>query len=73
MVEPTLFSFIWKHSKRQQLTLFLVTLVTFPFIYASLELPKMIINDAIGAESGSIDILGFELTQIQFLLALCFG
>ncbi len=72
-MEPTLFSFIWKHSKRQQVMLLLLTLVTFPFLYASLELPKRIINDAIGAHSERIDVFGLELSQTGFLLALCFA
>ena len=53
--------------------LLLLTLVTFPFLYASLELPKRIINDAIGAEMDTITVFGSELTQIEFLLALCFA
>ncbi len=72
-MEPTLFSFIWKYSKRQQLTLFLVTLITFPFLYASLELPKMIINDAIGATSDQIELFGYQMTQVQYLMILCFA
>ncbi|MEO0939445.1 MAG: ABC transporter transmembrane domain-containing protein [Pseudomonadota bacterium] len=72
-MEKTLFSFIWKHSRRDQVILLAVTLLTFPFLYATLELPKRIINDAIGAESSVIDVLGVQLTQVQFLLALCFG
>ena len=71
MMEPTLFSFIWKHSKRQQLWLLVLTLVSFPFLYASLELPKRIINDAIGAAGQQTEIFGIELTQVQFLLVLC--
>ncbi len=70
-MEPTLFSFIWKYSKRQQLMLLLVTVITFPFLYASLELPKMIINDAIGASSAQIRVWGVELSQMQYLLLLC--
>ena len=70
-MEPTLFSFIWKYSKRQQLWLLVLTLVSFPFLYASLELPKRIINDAIGATAQRIDIYGVELTQVEYLLLLC--
>ena len=72
-MDSTLFAFIWKHSKRDQLMLLGLTIVTFPFLYATLELPKRIINDAIGAEGGIIRVLGFELSQVQFLMALCFG
>ncbi|MEP1522407.1 ABC transporter transmembrane domain-containing protein [Ascidiaceihabitans sp.] len=72
-MDRTLFTFIWKHSKREQFTLLLVTLITFPFLYATLELPKRIINDAIGAEKAVLDVFGYELSQTQFLLALCVG
>ncbi|AVO37266.1 ABC transporter transmembrane domain-containing protein [Pukyongiella litopenaei] len=72
-MEPTLFSFIWKNSKRQQLVLLLLTLISFPFLYASLELPKRIINDAIGAPGSVIPLYGFEVTQVQYLLLLSFA
>ncbi|MDF1727914.1 MAG: ABC transporter transmembrane domain-containing protein [Sulfitobacter sp.] len=70
-MERSIFSFIWKYSRRQQLFLLAFTLFTFPFLYATLELPKRIINDAIGAKPGAIDLWGYELTQVQFLFALC--
>ncbi|TNF64442.1 MAG: ABC transporter ATP-binding protein, partial [Rhodobacteraceae bacterium] len=70
-MEPTLFSFIWKHSKRQQIVLLLVTLATFPFLYASLELPKLIINDAIQADSPQVDVYGWTFSQVEYLLLLC--
>ncbi|WP_170415687.1 ABC transporter transmembrane domain-containing protein [Ruegeria atlantica] len=70
-MEPTLFSFIWKYSKKQQLVLLSLTVLSFPFLYASLELPKQIINDAIGAPSDSVTVLGITVTQVQYLLILC--
>jgi len=70
-MEPTLFSFIWKYSKRQQLLLLVLTVVSFPFLYVSLELPKRIINDAIGSPTESIDLFGYDLTQVEFLMVLC--
>lgn len=72
-MEPTLFSFIWKYSKREQLWLLFLTLISFPFLYASLELPKRIINDAIGATNNQIDLYGFTFTQIEYLMLLCFA
>ncbi|MBT8168593.1 ABC transporter transmembrane domain-containing protein [Falsiruegeria litorea] len=72
-MEPTLFSFIWKYSKKQQLTLLLLTVVSFPFLYASLELPKRIINDAIGATTETVTVWSVDLTQVQYLLVLCFA
>ncbi|THH36585.1 cyclic nucleotide-binding domain-containing protein [Aliishimia ponticola] len=72
-MERSLFAFIWKYSKRDQILLLVVTLITFPFLYATLELPKQIINDAISADSTVIDAFGYELTQIQYLMALSFA
>ncbi len=72
-MERTLFSFIWKYSTPQQLVLLAMTLIIFPFQYFALELPKRIINDAIDADNPMVGFVGFELTQIQFLLLLSFG
>lgn len=69
-MEASLYSFIWKYSKREQLMLLALTVVTFPFLYATLELPKRIINDAIGSQLSVIPVFGVSLTQIQFLLVL---
>ncbi|NOD94655.1 cyclic nucleotide-binding domain-containing protein [Ruegeria sp. HKCCD4884] len=70
-MEPTLFSFIWKYSKKQQLVLLLLTVLSFPFLYASLELPKQIINDAIGAPGDTVTIWGITVSQVHYLLILC--
>ncbi|WP_170423449.1 ABC transporter transmembrane domain-containing protein [Ruegeria arenilitoris] len=72
-MEPTLFAFIWKHSKKQQLVLLVLTVLSFPFLYASLELPKQIINDAIGAPGDTVTVMGVTFTQVQYLLILCFA
>ena len=72
-MDKSLFQFIWKHSKREQLVLLCVTLLTFPLLYVSLELPKRIINDAIGGSGNDVSLLGLTLSQTQFLLFLCFG
>jgi len=48
-----------------------LTVISFPFLYASLELPKIIINDAIGAENFPRTVFGIPFEQIQFLLAAC--
>ena len=70
-IERSIFAFIWKYSKREQLLLLLVTLTLFPLLYLTLELPKRIINDAIGAANDEIALFGFALSQITYLLALC--
>jgi len=72
-MEPTLFKYILRYSKRQQVTLLLVTFVSFPFLYFSLDLPKIIINDAIAGAEFPKSIFGYELEQIEYLLVLCFA
>jgi ABC-type multidrug transport system fused ATPase/permease subunit/CRP-like cAMP-binding protein len=72
-MEPSLSSFIWKYSRRDQIVLLAFTIFTFPFLYATLELPKRIINDAIGAEDGTVDFFGSQMSQVSFLMVLCFA
>lgn len=72
-MEMGLFQYIWKYSKRNQIALLLVTLLTFPILYVSLELPKRIINDAIGGTGEDVVFLGITLSQVQFLMMLCAG
>ena len=50
-----------------------VTTCLFPLLYLTLELPKRIINDAIGAASPTVDFFGFTFDQITFLGVLCIG
>ncbi|MFT6023148.1 MAG: ABC-type multidrug transport system fused ATPase/permease subunit [Ascidiaceihabitans sp.] len=49
----------------------LVTLTLFPLLYLTLELPKRIINDAIGAGSEQVTVYGYQMGQITFLMVLC--
>lgn len=72
-MERSLFSFIWRHSRRDQIILAVVTLMLFPLLYVTLELPKRIINDAIGAPADRVTVFGVDLQQTTFLLILCFA
>lgn len=46
-MEDNLFRYAWRHSRRQQLWLICAVLVSLPFYYFSLDLPKAIINGPI--------------------------
>ena len=70
-LEPSIYRFILKHSVPHQLVLLGLTLVSFPFLYFSLDLPKTIINRAIGGKQFPQQILGYEFDQITYLLLLC--
>ena len=70
-LEPTIYRFILRHSLPQQLLLVALTILSFPFLYYSLDLPKTIINRAIGGKQFPQRILWFDLNQVPFLLFLC--
>ena len=69
-MEKTIYGFVFRHSLPQQFVLLALTIASFPVLYASLELPKRIINDAIGGEEFPRSLFGLELGQIEYLMAL---
>ena len=46
-MDKSLFRYIWRHSRRDQLIIFAVVLGSLPFYFASLDLPRRIVNEAI--------------------------
>lgn len=70
-MERGIFHFILKYSLRQQVVLVLMSFAALPFLYLTLELPKLIVNDAIDGSDFPRHILGFDFDQIPFLLLLC--
>ncbi|TYC63621.1 ATP-binding cassette domain-containing protein [Rhodobacterales bacterium] len=71
-MEKSLFSFIWKYSSRQQLFILMVTVLTYPVVYVLLELPKLIVNDAVQGDNFPRTIVGFNFDQVPYLVLLCF-
>ncbi|MEO1197968.1 MAG: hypothetical protein AAFX39_01860, partial [Pseudomonadota bacterium] len=69
-MEQTLFAFIWRNSSRQQIIVLCITLLSFPILYYSLELPKIIINDAIGDDAAPFprEYFGQTYEQVPYLL-----
>jgi putative ABC transport system ATP-binding protein len=72
-LEPSIYRFIFRHSLPQQLFLLVLTLISFPFLYYSLELPKIITNKAIKPHYIPQTIFGHSFGQIGYLMLLCFG
>ena len=72
-MKQTLFGFIFAFSKRQQITLVVLTFAAFPFIYFQAELPKMIVNGAINGKPSSFpkEFHGFEFEHVEYLFTLC--
>ena len=72
-MEPTIFKFVLKYSLREQILLLILTITSFPFFYLLLYLPKLIVNEAIDADTSAfpVEVLGAELGQVEYLLVLC--
>ncbi len=66
-----LFKLIYKYTWKQQRYLIAGAALSLPVLYASLELPKNIINFAINSERFPVTILGSPLEQVQLLFVLC--
>ncbi|MEM8842367.1 MAG: ABC transporter transmembrane domain-containing protein, partial [Pseudomonadota bacterium] len=70
-MDTRFFSFVWRHSKREQVFILALTFLSFPLVYASLEIPKIIVNEAIDGTDFPQSVLGFQFEQIPYLLLLC--
>ena len=70
-METKFFKFVWKYSKRDQIIISALTVASFPLVYMSLEVPKVIINDAIEGADFPREYFGIEFDQIPYLLLLC--
>ncbi|MEM7652930.1 MAG: ABC transporter ATP-binding protein, partial [Pseudomonadota bacterium] len=79
-MEPSIFRYTWRYSKRQQMLLLTLIACSMPFYYFALDLPKIIVDQAIlGTEFPKpleINIFGLgipigSLDQITYLAILC--
>ncbi len=73
-MEKSILRYVLRFSKRQQITLTLMAAASFPFLYLFYELPKLIINEAIGGRSIEFPYEihdGIILDQVSFLFVLC--
>lgn len=68
---PGIFAFVLRWSRGQQAVLILLGLVAMPLLYATLELPKLIVNNAIESGHFPIQVYGVTLDQLDYLFMLC--
>ena len=68
-MDSSLFRYIFTHSRKGQISLIVLSLLSLPVVYITLELPKMIIN-LLEGENVPEDVLGFPVDQISYLLLL---
>lgn len=70
-MDNNILRYIWHYSKKQQLVVVCLTVLSFPILYLSLELPKWIINDALSTDPGMRDFFGMQMEPVPFLTVLC--
>ncbi len=70
-MEKSIYRYILRYSLRQQIYLIVLTAASMPLIYVSLEIPKRIINQAIGGVDIPESVLGMPVDQISYLMVLC--
>jgi len=70
--QPTLFRQILRYTRQQQVWLVVGGLAAMPVLYATLELPKQIINNVLNSDHPpQMYWQGFSLTATEHLLLLC--
>jgi ABC-type bacteriocin/lantibiotic exporter with double-glycine peptidase domain len=70
-MDRSLYRYILKLSARKQLLLLALVLLSMPIVYITLELPKLIVNQAIGGEGVPDTLFGYQMDQIRYLIVLC--
>ncbi|MDE1463425.1 ABC transporter transmembrane domain-containing protein [Spartinivicinus poritis] len=71
-MESSIYRFILKYTLKDQVLILFLTVFSFPLVYATLEVPKHIINDALNKENVPETVWGYPVDQIDYLLVLCF-
>ncbi|TNE39912.1 MAG: ABC transporter ATP-binding protein, partial [Alphaproteobacteria bacterium] len=68
-MEHSIYKYILRYSKKEQIILTLMAVLSFPFLWAFLSLPKIIINQAINGKDISfpVEYFGLEFDQKAFL------
>ena len=71
-MEPSIYRYILNHSRNDQIALILLSLISLPVVYVTLELPKKIINTLEGIDYPE-SILGYPVDQLSYLMVLSFA
>lgn len=69
-LHPSLFSSVLRYSKKQQALMIILSLVSMPILYLTLELPKQIVNNALDSDRFPVAPFGYEFDQVTFLMVL---
>lgn len=67
----SVFQYVLRYTRRSQIFLIFTALVALPLLYLGLELPKMIINNAISSGHFPVELINMSLSQANYLFLLC--
>ena len=70
-LDDGIFRLIFRRTRLRQAVLLLIAGAAMPTLYLTLEIPKHIVNHAIGSQSGVIRIDDVAFGQVEFLVILC--
>jgi ABC-type multidrug transport system fused ATPase/permease subunit len=70
-MDSSIFRYIMRHTLKDQLLILALTIISLPVLYAALEVPKLIINGAIGGNDVPDILFGYSMDQLSYLLILC--
>ena len=70
-MESSIFKYILRYTLKDQILILALTLFSLPFLYFALEVPKLIINDAIGGANRPDELFGYPVDQLDYLFLLC--
>lgn len=65
-MNPNLFRYIWQHSRREQIAIFILIASALPFYWLSLDVPKRIVNEALQGEAFTNGKTTARLFEISF-------
>lgn len=72
-MERGFFHYVWRYSRREQLFVLALVLISLPFYWASFDVPKQIVNNAIQGRAFTDGRLTATLFEISFTLPALLG
>ncbi len=72
-MNPSLFRYIWQHTRRDQIWIIFVILISMPFLFMALDLPKLIVNGPIQGRGFPTPDATVRFFELKFTLPAWLG
>jgi putative ABC transport system ATP-binding protein len=72
-MNPSLFRYVWQHTRRDQLWVIAVILISLPFAFLALDLPKLIVNGPIQGRGFATPDATVRFFELKFALPAWLG